>query len=170
MTAKLITGSGNPISGSSTGSSWSSRRSPVATSFSFATAPMSPVASSGVDVCSLPWRVRTEPIRSFPCVRGLTSVTSFETVPCRTRKTLIRPANGSATVLNTNAAVEVFGISIGSPFFAGDGTPSTIRSRSAFVPRFFVATPHATGNTSPRVTASLSACATSSVESSWPSR
>ena len=30
------------------------------------------------------------------------------------------------------------------------------------MPRFFDATPHATGNTSPRVTASLSACATSS--------
>ena len=30
------------------------------------------------------------------------------------------------------------------------------------MPRFFVATPHATRKTSPRVTASLSACATSS--------
>jgi hypothetical protein len=78
----------------------------------------------------------------------------------------MRPANGSASVLKTNAAVDVFGISIGSPFFAGDGTPSTTRSRSAVVPRFFVATPHATGKTSPRVTASFSACATSSVESS----
>ena len=45
---------------------------------------------------------------------------------------------------------------------AGDGTPSTSRSSSAVVPRFFVATPQATGNSSPRVTASLSACATSS--------
>ena len=56
------------------------------------------------------------------------------------------------------------------PVFAGEGTPSTIRSSSACVPRFFVATPQATGKTSPRVTASLSACATSSTPSSSPSR
>jgi hypothetical protein len=55
-------------------------------------------------------------------------------------------------------------------FFAGEGTPSTSRSRTAVVPRFFVATPQATGKISPRVTASLSACATSSSESSCPSR
>ena len=53
-----------------------------------------------------------------------------------------------ARVLNTNAAVDApLSISIGAPFRAGDGTPSTIRSSSACVPRFFVATPHATGKT-----------------------
>ena len=60
--------------------------------------------------------------------------------------------------------------SIGEPFFAGDGTPSTSRSSTAVVPRFFVATPHATGKSSPRVTALLSAYATSSGVSSCPSR
>jgi hypothetical protein len=90
--------------------------------------------------------------------------------PWRTRKMLMRPANGSATVLKTNAASEAPSISIGAPFFAGDGTPSTRRSRTAVVPRFFVATPQATGKSSPRVTAAFSAEATSSGDSSWPSR
>ena len=56
----------------------------------------------------------------------------------------MRPANGSATVLKTNAATFA-SVSIGEPFFAGLGTPSTSRSSSACVPRFFVATPQATG-------------------------
>ena len=56
----------------------------------------------------------------------------------------MRPANGSATVLKTKAATFA-SVSIGEPFFAGLGTPSTIRSSSACVPRFFVATPQATG-------------------------
>ena len=41
---------------------------------------------------------------------------------------MIRPANGSASVLKTNAAVSAPSISIGAPFFAGEGTPSTMRS------------------------------------------
>ncbi len=82
----------------------------------------------------------------------------------------MRPANGSATVLKTKAAVPAPSTSIAGGRFAGDGTPSTSRSSSAVVPRFFVATPQATGNSSPRVTASLSAFATSSVPSSSPSR
>ena len=77
---------------------------------------------------------------------------------------MIRPENGSAIVLNTKAAVAAPSTSIGAPFFAGEGTPSTSRSRRARVPRFFVATPQATGKTSPRVTASLSAPATSSTD------
>ena len=88
----------------------------------------------------------------------------------RTRKTLIRPENGSATVLKMNAALLAPSTSIGEPFFAGDGTPSTRRSSTAVVPRFFVATPHMTGKSSPRVTALLSADATSSGVSSCPSR
>jgi len=35
--------------------------------------------------------------------------------------------------------------SIVVPFFAGDGTPSTSRSKSAVVPRFLLATPQPTG-------------------------
>ena len=82
----------------------------------------------------------------------------------------MRPAKGSATVLKTKTAVEAPSTSIGEPFFAGEGTPSTRRSRSACVPRFFDATPHATGKTSPFVTAALSADATSCASSSCPSR
>ena len=109
-------------------------------------------------------------MRSFACVRASTSVWSGVTEPWRTRKRLIRPANGSAIVLKTNAAVCAPSMCVIEPVLAGDGTPSTIRSSSARVPRFFVATPQATGKTSPRVTASLSACATSSTPSSSPSR
>ena len=82
----------------------------------------------------------------------------------------MRPANGSATVLKTNAASAAPSTSIREPFFAGDGTPSTSRSSTAVVPRFFVATPQMTGKSSPRVTALLSAEATSSGLSSCPSR
>ena len=57
----------------------------------------------------------------------------------------MRPANGSAIVLKTNTACFASPNSIVVPFFDGDGTPSTSRSSSAVVPRFFVATPHATG-------------------------
>ncbi len=83
---------------------------------------------------------------------------------------LIRPAKGLATVLKTKTEVLVPLISIRSLSFAGEGTPSTSRSSIALVPRFFVATPQATGKSSPRVTAVFSAAATSSSPSSWPSR
>ena len=44
-------------------------------------------------------------MRSFEWLRCSTSVVSLVTSPFSTRKRLIFPANGSATVLNTNAAV-----------------------------------------------------------------
>ena len=109
-------------------------------------------------------------MRSFACSRVSVSVVSVVIVPLRTRKTLIRPANGSAIVLNTNAAMFAPSTSNGASRSSGPGTPSTSRSRSAVVPRFFVATAAATGKTSPRATAFFSAVATSSSESSWPSR
>ena len=56
-----------------------------------------------------------------------------------------------------------------SGFLAGDGMPSTSRSRRPVVPRFFVATPQATGKRSPFATAFLSAAASSSRRSSSPS-
>ena len=122
----------------------------------------------GLVLLPLQLEERAEPL--FPLPRRLTSVVSAVIVPLRTRKRLMRPANGSATVLKTKIAAEAPSTSIGEPFFAGDGTPSTRRSRSACVPRFLVATPHATGNTSPLVTAALRAAATSCASSSWPSR
>ena len=95
-----------------------------------------------------------------------------------TRGELFPVACGVATKnLGTTALLDLLVEGVPAPFtsieagrLAGEGTPSTSRSSSAVVPRFFVATPHATGNSSPRVTASLSACATSSVPSSSPSR
>ena len=54
---------------------------------------------------------------------------------------MIRPANGSAIVLKTKAAVCAPSMCVIEPIFAGEGTPSTIRSSSACVPRFFVAHP-----------------------------
>ena len=103
--AKLMTGSGKPNSGSSTSTSLSASRSPVWTSLSLATAPMSPSPKSSAGWCSFPWSSSSEPIRSFDFARRFTRVVSGVTVPLRTRKTLIFPANGSATVLKTNAAV-----------------------------------------------------------------
>ena len=66
VTAKLITGSGNSICGSSTlalGVERARRRS--ASSFSFATAPMSPGPNSSTGVCSLPWSAAAWPMRSL---------------------------------------------------------------------------------------------------------
>ena len=90
-------------------------------------------------------------MRSFVWPRALTTCESALMLPLRTRNTLIRPANGSAIVLKTNADVPSPPTSIGAPFFAGEGTPSTRRSSNAVVPRFFFATPHATGKSSPRL-------------------
>ncbi len=91
-------------------------------------------------------------------------------MPESTRKTLMRPANGSATVLKMNAAGPPPSTPASSGFFAGDGIPSTSRSRRPVVPRFFVGTPHATGKSSPATTAFLSAAASSSPETSPSSR
>ena len=80
---------------------------------------------------------------------------------------LMRPAKGSATVLKTKTKVPAPSISI-RPLLAGDGLLGE-QVEHAVVPRFFVATPQATGKGSPRVTAVFSAAATSSSPSSWPS-
>ena len=157
VTAKLITGSGKPSSGISTSRSASSSRSPVVVSFSLATAPMSPAPKASSCVCSLPCSASSWPTRSFECERWFASVESDLISPAMTRRTLIRPAKGSAIVLNTNAEVPSSPTPRSMCFFAGEGTPSTSRSRRAVVPRFFVATAQATGKISPRVTASLSA-------------
>ena len=144
--AKLITGSGKSIGGSSTSRSASSSTSPVFDVLQL---------RDGADVARAE-RVRLSVLlalhraaacRCAPsraCARS-TSVESDVSVPASTRKTLIRPANGSATVLKTNAAVPRPRRRSASPFFAGDGTPSTSRSSSAVVPRFFVATPRRPG-------------------------
>ena len=108
------------------------------------------LGESAAGSCSFPWRRSSWPTRSLPCVRALTRFESEVSAPESTRKTLMRPANGSATVLKTNAAGPPPSTSISSGFFAGEGTPSTIRSSSPVVPRFFVGTPHVTGKSSSR--------------------
>src|ERR671923_160030 len=88
------------------------------TSFSFATAPMSPATKVGAVVCSLPWRTSSCPTRSLPFVRGLTRFESAPISPESTRKTLMRPAKGSATVLKTKAAGPFALTSSARDFFA----------------------------------------------------
>ena len=143
--AKLITGLGKSSGAKSTGVSEPSSTSPVAVSFSLATAPMSPSPNSCACSWSFPWRISSWPTRSLFRVRELTSVESDESVPESTRKRLMRPANGSATVLKTNAAGPPPSTSTAIGFLAGDGMPSTSRSRRPVVPRFFVGTPQVTG-------------------------
>ena len=122
VTAKLMTGSGKSIGGSSTVLVASSSTSPVCDVLQL---------RDGADVAraELVGRLvllaleRAAAGRSAPsraCARS-TSVESAVSVPARTRKTLIRPANGSASVLKTNAAVPAPSTSIGAAFFAGDG-------------------------------------------------
>ena len=104
VTAKLITGSGKPSFGSSTSSSWSASRSPVCTSFSFATAPMSPAPNASARSWSLPCSSSSAPMRSFALSRAFDERRVGRDRARETRKSVIRPANGSATVLKTNAA------------------------------------------------------------------
>ena len=104
--AKLITGSGKPMSGSSTAISLSIEQ--VAGLDVLQLRDGADVALAEVRTpawCSLPWSWSSVPMRSLACPRALTSVVSAVTVPLRTRKRLIRPANGSAIVLKTKAAV-----------------------------------------------------------------
>ena len=112
------------------------------------------------------------PSRSFACARDVRDASSRPSrVPWRTRKSEMRPANGSAIVLKTKAAVPApstvdrraaLAPATARPRRAGRAAPSCRGSSSR--------RPHATGKISPRVTASLSACATSSTPSSSPSR
>ena len=98
----------------------SSSRSPVCTSFSFATAPMSPgpeLRRAGVLLA-----LRAEQ-RADALLRVRARVDERRVgpnVPWRTRKRLIRPANGSAIVLKTKAAVSAPSMCVIEPaFFAG---------------------------------------------------
>ena len=60
-------------------------------------------------------------MRSLPFERSVDQCRVGRDGPFSTRKRLIRPANGSATVLKTKAAVAAPSTSTGDPFFAGDG-------------------------------------------------
>ena len=171
VTAKLITGSGKASGGSPRDLVASASTSPVATSFSFATAPMSPGPNSSTGSCSLPCSSQQLPDALLAPVRRVHERASRPcSEPENTRKRVMRPANGSASVLKTRRRRRRSTSArrrrrssaprCSSP--PATGTPSTIRSSSACVPRFFVAEPHATGNSSPLVTAALSAARSSS--------
>ena len=89
----------------------------------------------------------------------------------------MRPANGSARVLNTyaNSSASSTGSSVISPTssppcLTGDGRSSTIASSSRLVARLRVATPQVTGNSAPWLVPSLSVVTISSWEISSPSR
>ena len=151
--------------------------SPACVSFSFATAPMSPGPNSSAWPVSLPCGTSSWPIRSFEWLRRLKTCESGIRVPWYTRKRLIRPANGSASVLKTNATSSASGTgsSVTSPAstlpaLTGDGRSSTSASRRRLVAMFLVATPQVMGNRLPFVTPSLSTVTISSCEISSPSR
>ena len=102
-------------------------------SFSFATAPRSPALSSGTCVWVLPCRTSRWPKRSELSRVWLCTVVSDFSVPAITRSIVMRPANGSAIVFQTNAmygAVSDALIAVSSPLSvsagksrsAGDGT------------------------------------------------
>ena len=148
----------------------SARTSPVPVSLSLATAPIEPVQSASVGVCSLPWIRSSCPIRSLARLWLLTSVESDRSSPEKTRSRFSLPLNGSAIVLKTYATVPASPTS--GRFFArsGDGSPSTIRSSSPCEPMLRVAAPQPTGKSSPSVTSFFSAAAISSRLISPPSR
>ena len=77
----------------------------VCVSFSLATAPRSPALISGTFVCVLPCSSEqmAEPLGRVPA-SALCTVESALSVPESTRNIVMRPANGSATVFQTNAA------------------------------------------------------------------
>ena len=80
----------------------------VSVSFSLATAPRSPALISGTLVCVLPCS-SSEMAEPFGRSRVLLwKVESAFSVPETTRNIVIRPANGSAIVFQTNAAAGAF--------------------------------------------------------------
>src|SRR5262245_44522439 len=96
------TGSGHVSGGNVNGSVLSPRVSLVRVSLSFATAPRSPALISGTFAGVLPcWSCRC-PRRSGTSLVLLWTVESALTTPDTTRNIVIRPANGSATVFQTN--------------------------------------------------------------------
>ena len=80
-TATDTTGAGSATGSTTTSRSWSSSRSPVCTSLSFATAPISPGPSSVTGWCSLPCTSSSAAKRSLPRVRVSISVRVARDVP-----------------------------------------------------------------------------------------
>ncbi len=101
-----MTGSGNLIGEILNLTPLSASKSLVCVSFSLATAPTSPALISGTLLCVLPWSSTTWPRRSLTSLVTLCSVESALIVPETTRNIVMRPAKGSATVFQTNAALD----------------------------------------------------------------
>ena len=95
-------GSGSCTAGYAMCDALSQSVSPVSVSLSFATAPISPAWSSVTGVIVLPSSVPMCDRRSPPPRAEFTRLASFFITPDMTLKYDTRPANGSATVLNTN--------------------------------------------------------------------
>ena len=102
------TGSGNLMGGNVVWSDLSPIVSFVSVSLSFATDPRSPALSSGTVVCVLPWSSTRWPRRSGASLVLLCTVESALNVPDTTRNIVMRPANGSAIVFQTNADAGAF--------------------------------------------------------------
>src|SRR5262249_58175021 len=128
----------------------------VSVSLSLATAPRSPALISGTLVCVLPCRSRRWPKRSCVSRVLLAQFESAFNEPDTTRNIVIRPANGSATVFQTNAAAGALSSAargVSAPSLpmprngrsAGDGRYDTTASSSCCTPTFSVADVHTSG-------------------------
>ena len=123
----------------------SASRSPVWTSFSFATAPMSPSHERVGLLVLLPLQHHqpAEPLLGLVAqvderrVGGDGAAVDAERVD--------PPGERVGDRLEDERGGAAARVDPVEPLRAGDGTPSTSRSSSACVPRFFVATPQATG-------------------------
>ena len=83
---------------------FSARVSLVWVSLSLATAPRSPARSSVTPCWVLPCITVSAPSRSLQSRVALCADESDRSVPAATRNIVMRPANGSAMVFQTNAA------------------------------------------------------------------
>ncbi len=102
------TGSGNAIGAKVMPAALSASVSLVRVSLSLATAPRSPALISGTFVGVLPCISTRWPSRSGDCWVAFCTVESDLSTPCTTRNSVMRPANWSATVFQTNAAYGAF--------------------------------------------------------------
>ncbi len=145
----------------------SASRSLVSDSFSFATAPRSPALISGTVVWFFPCSSTRLPSRSAVSRVTLCTVESDLSVPDITRNIVMRPANGSATVFQTNAASGAESAALSGAASppsasttaksrsAGDGTYATMASISGCRPMFVVADEHSTREDAPGGDAAL---------------
>ena len=180
--AMARSGSGRSIGGSVAVSPFAVNVSPVAAWASLATAPMSPAGTSPTVTWSLPFMANTWPTRSSVLRVALCSEESGRTRPEYTRNRLMRPTNGSDTVLNTRAVSGPFGSHARSwvePSFvvtltagrsSGDGNASAMKAVSRSAPIGLDAAATTTGVNRAPVIPALTPWTICSVDSSPDSR